>query len=432
MENLNNDQRIAAEKIQKWFLHDTIIKQVFVLSGYAGTGKTYLINFVIKNILNLKDSDVAFVTPTGKAASVLIQRGRDAQTIHRLIYSTIEEEVKLPNSDKTIKKIKFVKKPSIKTYKLIILDEVSMVDKKVLDDLLSFNIPVLASGDSAQLPPIFGSNGLLDHPDGQLTEIVRQSSDNAIIKIATLARNNRHIFSGNYGDVMVIDRRFISEEKLKHLYLNADQILCGRNETRHMINDIVRKFKGYSGKFPKDGEKVICNVNDWSVYLDDESKYNLVNGTIGYAYDFKENSPELNIGTMSFEPDFLPGKVRDELPVDSGLFKNNCPTYDMHQHAFVNSDGSFSLKKEYKKTCGSNLKEIMDTAAEMLETSLHAVDLVQVENFEFAYAVSVHKSQGSEWNNVVVIDESRSFGKNAYKWLYTAITRAKKKLVIIR
>ena len=176
----------------------------------------------------------------------------------------------------------------------------------------------------------------------------------------------------------------------------------------------------------------ICNVNDWSVYLDDESKYNIVNGTIGYAYDFKENSPELNIGTMSFEPDFLPGKVKDELPVDSGLFKNNCPTYDMHQHAFVNSDGSFSLKKEYKKNCGSNLEEIMDNAAKMLETSLHAVDLVQVENFEFAYAVSVHKSQGSEWNNVVVIDESRSFGKNAYKWLYTAITRAKKKLVIIR
>ena len=117
MENLNNDQRIAAEKIQNWFLHDTIIKQVFVLSGYAGTGKTYLINFVIKNILNLKDSDVAFVTPTGKAASVLIQRGRDAQTIHRLIYSTVEEEVKLPNSDKTIKKSKITYKIQYKVGK---------------------------------------------------------------------------------------------------------------------------------------------------------------------------------------------------------------------------------------------------------------------------------------------------------------------------
>ena len=60
MENLNNDQRIAAEKIQNWFLHDTIIKQVFVLSGYAGTGKTYLINFVIKNILNLEIKDIEY------------------------------------------------------------------------------------------------------------------------------------------------------------------------------------------------------------------------------------------------------------------------------------------------------------------------------------------------------------------------------------
>lgn len=435
-DELNIGQINAAEKIKSWFKDS--LSQIFVLAGYAGTGKTYLINYIINNILRLKPEQVAFVTPTGKAASVLIQRGRDALTIHKLMYNPIETEYTTKVDEKIIKskKIKFVKKSSIGNYKLIVIDEISMVEEKVLEDLLSYGIKILCSGDRQQLPAIGKSNTLLEKPDAELTEIVRQSSENSIVKVATEIRHEILPHFGSYGtDVLILNGSALSENQYKKLFLGCDQILCGKNVTRRKINSLVRQYKGIDidkFKTPQNGEKIICNVNNWDIYLDDEGKYNLVNGTIAYASNYKNASSKCHLATIDINPDFLPNTTYKDLLIDSGIFYNDEFTYDMHQRAYKLEDGSYVLKEILKREKNEKIDDYMARIHESFKNKTNAVDEMQVEQIDFAYAISVHKSQGSEWNKVVVIDEGHAFGENYYRWLYTAATRAKQKLVIIR
>lgn len=428
MIELNKEQSAAALAIKFWFDCASDVKQTFTLAGYAGTGKTFLIKYVINEILGLKPDEVAFITPTGKAASVLVQRGIKATTIHRLIYYIDEE------ASKKQKRVVFRKVGSIPDYKLIVLDEVSMVEEKVLNDLLSFEVPVLCSGDKSQLPAIGKSNKLLEDPDAELTEIVRQASDNSIVKIATLARKGIPINSGNYGDVIVRQINTISDDQLKNLLLKADQILCGKNTTRRKINNLVRQYKGIDidkDKYPKDGEKVICNVNNWEIYLDKNEKYNLVNGTIGYASNFKMRNIPLNLATIDFQPDFL-NSSRENILLDSGIFKNGVFSYDMHQRAYKFPDSSYKLQERLSMNADETKEQFKERITTEFKNANDSIGEEQVGQFEFGYCISTHKSQGSEWDKVVLFDESPIFGDDAKKWLYTGITRAKKKLVIIR
>jgi len=188
--------------------------------------------------------------------------------LHALIYTALESEQITEVDKKKIvsKKIEFIKKAEIPNYHLIILDEVSMVDAKMMKDLLSYGAKVLCCGDSGQLPPpISKSSHILDNPDYTLTEIVRQAADNAIIQIATKARLGEYIPYGNYGDVIVVSPSSLDEEQMKYLLCGADQVICGTNSNRTALNDIIRKYKGIDTTehpYPLDGEKVICTVNN--------------------------------------------------------------------------------------------------------------------------------------------------------------------------
>ncbi|MGN1103822.1 MAG: ATP-dependent RecD-like DNA helicase, partial [Candidatus Coproplasma sp.] len=196
---LNSDQKVADGKIKDWFFNGT--KQVFVLTGYAGTGKTALIKHTVLETLKLDDSySVAFVTPTGKAATVLIKNGVTACTLHRLIYQsqTVEQEVEINGKKIKVEKLIFKRRESIdKAIKLIVIDEASMVSDDVLADVLNFGVKVLLCGDDAQLPPVEGFNSFLKNPDHTLTQIVRQQQDNPIIRLATFAREGKPIPFGN-------------------------------------------------------------------------------------------------------------------------------------------------------------------------------------------------------------------------------------------
>lgn len=435
MDNLNDGQSAAALAIKLWYDGFSSSKQVFVLAGYAGTGKTYLIDYTIRNLLDISEEDVAFVAPTGKAASVLIQRGRNASTIHRLIYNIVETKYKntVNGKEVVVMKKSFVRKPSIPKYKLIVIDEISMVDADIMEDLLSYGVPILCAGDLAQLPPIMKSNGLLDKPDAELTEIVRQSADNTIVQVATAVRNGEYLRYGNYGDVLILNYQRLSDASRKKILLGSDQVLCGRNSTRRLLNNEIRKYKGIDKALPQDGEKIICHVNNWDTYLDSDQKYNLVNGTMGYISDFKEVDPSLNLATMTLTPDFLPNTACADILVDSGIFKHNEFTYDMHQRAYHMPNGEYMLKNALKRPAdGKTVEQYLQDIKGQYMASKNADRDEQIEQIDFGYAISVHKSQGSEWPIVAVIDESRAFGKDANKWLYTAITRAKKKLIILR
>jgi exodeoxyribonuclease-5 len=400
---LNAEQKAAENKIKEWFSNAT--SQTFVLTGYAGTGKTSLLKHIVTETLGLCDGEsAAFVTPTGKAATVLIKKGIQACTVHRLIYQSIVEEKEILVNGKKIKieKLSFRRREAIdKAIKLIVLDEASMVSDDILRDILNFGVKTLLCGDDAQLPPVEGFNSYLKTPDYTLTTIVRQEKDNPIIYLSTLAREGKHIPYGNYGDkAFVINRRDFTGEKRKKLLLRAEQIICGLNRTRVQINEEVRGYRGFYG-LPQDGEKLICTVNNWEQFIDEQMKFNMVNGIIGTAIEpFYEEAQ--SIGFMQFKPDFLNEVCPEALPFDAGIFMNG----------------------EYRYRHGDYFERFNEDG--------EAVGAFTLNRFEYGYCISCHKAQGSEFESAIVFDESYAFKEDKNRWLYTAITRAKSRLIIVR
>lgn len=399
---LTDDQLAADKAIADWYKNRS--RQIYVLSGLAGTGKTTLLKHTVCETLGLKpDESVAFVTPTGKAATVLIRQGIPATTLHRLIYQAMTEESETLINGKKVKieKLIFRRRENIdKGIKLIVLDEFSMVSDEVLSDVARFGVKMLVCGDGAQLPPVEGMNSFLSSPDSSLTTIVRQQEGNPIIRLAHDAMEGRHINYGNYGDrAFVLNARRLKPEYRKKYMLKADQIICGLNKTRAKVNDEVRSYFGYYG-LPQKGEKLICTLNNWEQFIDDEMRYNMVNGIIGTVREVHYAGE--NIGFMTFRADFMDEDCPDEVPFDTGIFENGAYRY-RHGDYFErfdedgNATGAFTLNR-----------------------------------FEFGYCISCHKAQGSEFGSVIVFDESYAFKEDRARWLYTAVTRARDKLIILR
>mgnify|MGYP002799443211 FL=1 len=415
-EELTADQRNAEKMIREWYLNTD--DQVFVLSGYAGTGKTFLLKRVVEGLGLEAGKQAVFVAPTGKAASVLVKNGTPASTIHSLIYVRDDEDFEVNEDGEIVRKsrLRFVKKEKIGDgIRLIVVDESSMVDNLVLRDLLSYGVKCLFSGDNAQLPPVNGANVLLEHPDYQLTEIVRQERENPIIRLAGMARRGEYIEYGNYGgNALVVPAGFLHAEERRRLFTKAGQIIVGRNKTRAAVNREMRGYQGISPerKLPVDGEKVICTLNNWERFIDEDRAFNLVNGIIGYCYNVEEQPDPL--GKMDFRAEFLSNVVRS-LPFDSAVFTHGTYAHNYGEMAVRLVDGTYVHESDY-----AVLRRVK---AKREET---------ICRFEFAYAITCHKAQGSEFDFVVVFDESYLFGEDRARWLYTAVTRAKKKLLIIR
>lgn len=431
---LNEQQLEAKDKIINWWKNQREEKQYFILAGYAGTGKTFLAKYITTHYLDVPEEKIAFIAPTGKAASVLIQRGAyNATTIHKLIYNRVETEYENEINGKIIKtkKAEFIKKPSIPNYKIIILDEVSMVDEKIFKDLISFGIPMICLGDNAQLPAIGRSTNLLDHPDFQLTQIVRQEENNSIIKIATMARNGQEIPTGNYGNVLVLNKNLLTEEQMKKLLLGADQILAGTNRTCRKINQQIKGYLGLDKSKLNIGEKLICLCNNWDVELDEIGNYSLVNGIIGNVMKTEIVDEEEQLGKMTFKPDFLEDETKG-LIFDNNVFENGEFKYEFHQQVYIMDDGSYQVKQPFiGKQSGESNSKYRERLRSYIIQKRDALFAEQINFFQDAYCISVHKSQGSEWDNVVLFDEKFIFSESN-NWLYTGITRAKKNLVIIK
>ena len=413
---LTTDQENAKNLSEEGFFNTD--NQVFVLSGYAGTGKTFLIDYIVREVLHLKAGDEAvFVSPTGKAAANLVKNGTVASTVHSLIYMRDGDEFDVDENGEIIelRALNFIKREKIdERIRLIIIDEASMVNETVLYDLLSFNVKCLFCGDGAQLPPVSGACPLLENPHYTLKQIVRQAEGNPIIQVATMAREGKRIPFGNYGDtVCVIGRNGLSPSERKRLFLKADQIICGRNKTRNFLNAEIRGYKGIpqEEELPVEGEKLICTLNDWEKPLDKEERFFLVNGIIGTASEVVASFDDL--ATMEFTADFLDESVK--VAFDTGIFTKGEYTHLYGERAVTLQDGTVVHESNFE-----------------LLRKLRAVSEEVICRFEFAYAVTCHKAQGSEFDFVIVFDESWAFGEERNRWLYTAITRAKEKLLIIR
>jgi exodeoxyribonuclease-5 len=389
-QQLTDDQTSAIREAVNWYKNRRKVQKVFQINGLAGTGKTSIIPYIIDDLGLDPERDVVFGTYTGKAALVLRKKGIPCRTIHSLIY-------KLVKTDKSAPVWELNEHSDVRSAKLVVLDEVSMVDKEMAADLLSFGKPVIVLGDHGQLPPVNGEAAFSSQdPDAVLTQIHRQAAENPIIRIAHMARTGQVIPYGEHGGaVLVVPQRKIQTAQL----LAPDQVICGTNRTRFRLNNLMRRALGHETALPTGpDEKVICLRNNHPL--------GLLNGMflqldaieepagVGFkAVVYNENG-EVVAGNYSQDGDSDGEPQPKKLRVYTGFFLD-------HQQ-FDPGRG----EKDWKQ------KRWMVQAT-------------------FGYAITCHKSQGSQWDNVLVWDDGLGKTRQEWsRWLYTAITRASEGLVI--
>lgn len=363
-------QEHALSEITKWLQSDSS-PQLFRLFGYAGTGKTTLIT----EIANIARGEVLYMAYTGKAALIMQKKGcYGATTIHSAIYRAIE--------DKETGKIEYVLNMDSKvaSCSLVIIDEVSMVNEEIGADLLYFGKKILIIGDPFQLPPVSGEGYFTSGtPDVMLTEIHRQAKDNPIIRLSIDIREEKNIQLQQYDECVVMNRRDAKGPEFRNTILNADQVLCGMNKTRVNLNNAIRIQSGIANMDdpyePKISDKLICIKNN--------RKKGLLNGGLW------------KINTV----------------FESSAFIMSLSSMDELGHADIDARTPREFFEGTEETLNWKYRKGMD-------------------EFTFGYALTVHKSQGSQWNNLVVIDESPVFREHRNRHLYTAVTRAAEKITL--
>lgn len=429
---LTKGQQEALDKCLAWF-KDEHKKQVFRIYGSAGSGKSFLVGEIIKR-LNILPEEVALCAPTGKAATILMQRFNymNTSTLHSLIYIPYTKDKLIVSDSNEIEGIEsntdFALKQNL-DFRLIVLDEVSMVDEFQMNDLLSFGIPVIAVGDPYQLPPINGSPLNPAGADALLTEIVRQAADNPIITLANDVRLGKPLKYGRYGDkVVVMPKYLVNKSMLIQLMESSSQVICGLNATRRRLNAMMRKHLNRKSVYPEEGDKLICKSNEHFVYL--TPTITLCNGMIGKCVKTADVVGD-DIVKLTFKPDIV--DLRCKFVCDAGVFSGIEFKYDPHWTTYKLSETEYVAKKKIlPEMMKYDAKMYLDLTKEEAKNKKAAIDDTFLTRFDFAYAISCHASQGSEFDNVLVIDESAAFRNNASRWLYTAMTRAKKTLIIVR
>jgi exodeoxyribonuclease-5 len=322
-----------------------------------------------KHIAEGVEGEVSFGAYTGKAALVLRTKGcPDASTIHSMIYRSRE-------SDEGGPQFVLNRQSPVAKASLIIIDECSMVDEELGRDLLSFGQPVLVLGDPAQLPPVKGGGFFTEaEPDVMLTEVHRQARDNPIVHMSMKVREGGRLEPGVYGESRVIHRREVDAA----MVMAADQVLVGLNKTRRLYNTRLRELNGYRAPMPAAGEKLVCLRNDKTKGLLNGGTWS-IQALRGIRNDFVR---------MDVLPDDDARRRSVEVAVHKAFFEG------------TEEEVPFVLRRES-------------------------------DEFTYGYALTVHKAQGSQWDELVLFDESYAFREHRSRWLYTGLTRAAEKVTVV-
>lgn len=398
---LSPKQSLARDNIVTWFTNVTTRNQktipypgqIFRLFGYAGTGKST----ILKDVLDALSCEYVVATYTGKAAQVLKSKGTRCRTIHSALYKVhmtdpevIKAKMEAIESAPTDKiqslkeELRALNQPRYSLdpesifgeVDLIVLDEVSMVGEDLARDILSFGVPVLVLGDPGQLPPISGAGFFTQaEPDFLLDEIHRQAAESPIIHLATTVRTGGRLSPGIYGSSRVYSRGTCP----LRVVLEADQVIVGRNATRSARNTQIRYAGGKAPGLPVPGDKLICLRNDKDA--------GVFNGSMWTALEAQSDDRWVNMKIESIDEDYLkPKEVR------------------CHPQPFL----------------GQPMDEMP-----------HWLKRMALE-FDYGYAITGHKAQGSQWRRVHIDNESYIFKRadrdDSGRWLYTCITRAEEEV----
>lgn len=396
----------------------------YLLAGYAGTGKTT----IAENIAVYAQSHgrpVFVLAPTNKATKVLGDKFKNAgvtpeiSTIHRAIYGEPDPET----GD-------WIPKANLKNA-VIVVDESSMIEKSVMADLIENtkkNNVIVFMGDSFQLEPVGDDSGLfkgeieqVKDNKSELTEVRRQSFDSNVLKLATLMRidNKAYVPTVSVEDVKVSKSRdeFISDFR-KSVKNNEDSVMIvATNPERMAMNTVARIEKfGSSRKVLNDGEVLAAVANSVDV----------------------SNSEIFKIAS-----------VRDEGTKHELTFKfgNKTQTFDMYLSYVVLENGKevkvmhFPQLDRPSLYHGQILQAMRESNRELFENLDNGSDIIYTKKGSklspaivistYGYAVTAHKSQGSQWSKVFVNQNYSAPTWNPARWFYTAVTRSSKDVIIL-
>lgn len=479
--DLNADQKALVSALEQFFQNPA--QQVFLLKGYAGTGKTFITKGLTEYFRSI-GRQYTLMAPTGKAARVIAKKtGSSAFTIHRTIYSFKDiREYKEPHLDgsETFKYYATLRPNELPDNTVYITDESSMIANVYQDneffrfgsgfllaDLMKFinfdhndhNKKLIVIGDTAQLPPVgMNTSPALDATylhqkfnvncsDYELTHVVRQKADSGVMANALMLRNamadglfNQLNFATDYSD---INRLAYSDlvsaylEACNHKTVSNDAIiLCGSNADVKQYNDRIREdfFPGNNSIQTGDKLIVIKNTeiqgqlitNGEFIYVRNCSEH-LEKRRVTLTAKNSEGKVEENSVDLAFRD--ISFSLRTENDV---VFTLECKVLDTLLNSEEGALNSDQQKALYVDFCIRN--KHLKKGSKEFKDALLSDPYFNALRTKYGYAITVHKAQGSEWPNVFVKCKAPQFStlSQAYfRWLYTAITRTSAKLYVL-
>ena len=441
-------QREAADAIVR-FLFDPEPDSAFVLKGYAGTGKTTLVSALIQTLPQLKVRTV-LLAPTGRAAKVLSNySGRQALTIHKKIYATTADANGLLRCSRI---------PNKHAYTLFIVDEASMIGedndsgRNLLNDLVSYvkegsHCRLMLIGDTAQLPPVGSpiSPALdceylsrmtnLNIYTAELTEVVRQAETSGILFNSTLIRNQ--IASGNdiaetpvfqldgIDDVVRIGGGEL-EDILNREYSDKGSeevvVICRTNKRANIFNNAIRNRILFREDQLNTGDYLMVVKNNYFWTDEDASLGFIANGDIAEILRLR-NFEEMYgfrfaMATLRFIDYPDAPEIECRILLDTLYSESPSLTADESRRLYE----QVALDYADLPTKGDRQKAIRNDPY---------YNALQVK---FAYALTCHKTQGGQWDTAIIDQGFLPDGvidREYLRWLYTALTRAKKQVFLL-
>ena len=415
-------------------------KDVFIIRGYAGTGKTTIIGAVVK-YLRTKKTRVVLLAPTGRAAKVMSQYSSiPAYTIHKFIYQVGESD---------FGGVQFFRKTNKHKNTVFIVDESSMISDKqdgytnILNDLVEYvneseNNRIIFVGDIAQLPPVGNELSPALIPKYfkdyfgfriggfELKDVVRQKGESGILEIATHLRtilqeggdidiniqsdDVSYISSSEFQDEMESSRSNYGDEGVV--------VLTRSNKSANLYNQQIRNRILFREELIEGGDLMMVVKNNYH-WLENDFIAN------GESIQIQRVGKYVNIGEYKFVEATIEFKDNaDQKPIDVTILLN---AIDVESSSIPNEEFRhlFELVEE-------NYMHIENTKTRKL--AMKNDPFLNALQVKFAYAITGHKAQGGQWPHVYIDMSFLYYSEldfNALRWLYTSITRATEKLYLI-
>ena len=448
---LNKKQVLALEKIIS-FIEDKISDEIFILKGYAGTGKTYIISNIVKNLWKI-NKRVVLLAPTGRSAKVLSSYcKKEAYTIHKEIFYTKNNFSGNPEFTLKINKHKNT---------IFIVDEASMIStnrgegvglfsQSLLDNIIKyvysgFKCKLLIIGDVAQLPPVKSNiSYALDDSylekeynksinSVELTDVVRQEKESGILSYATSIRNKieNYLFedisfnSEIFSDVVRVEDgeqlMNLIQDSYNNYGIEETAIIVRSNKRANLYNRSIRDKILNNENIISVGDLLMVVKNNYFWLNNKRDLGFIANGdiikieeihNIKNIYGFK--FAEVKISMVDY-PNISP--LETVLILDSLFINTPAIDFNTMNNLYQEILKDFmNVKTKYKRHMGVKNNKFFNA--------------LQVK---FAYSFTCHKSQGGQWSSIFLEFPFLPHGldEDFFRWLYTAITRAKSKLHLI-